>query len=836
MARTKIDYGIDLGTTNSAIALAESGRPRIIKSTMLDKDTTPSCVQVNKRGQIRVGQQAVYGRQKELVGVLQGKIAEEQVSAFIEFKRTMGTDKRYHTVNMERPFSSEELSAEVLKALKSYVTEENIHAAVVTIPALFRQNQVDATLRAAELAGLKCCKLLQEPIAASLAYGIKAEDMEGYWLVFDFGGGTFDAALMKVEEGIMKVPDTAGDNHLGGKDLDLAVVDRILVPWIEEKYSVSALLSDPVRSQHLRAALKAVAEEIKIALSSRQSESYLSDEPICEDDDGNEIELDIEVTLKDYESAVSPIFQRAITIAKDLVLRNKLGNDIKAVLLVGGPTFSQTLRAMLREEFGDIIETSIDPMTAVADGAAIFAATQSIPDDLQERDATKIQFTLKYPETTVETEEHLGIKVARDKTDGPVPEVLIVEVVRSDNGWSSAKTRIEHADIIDIVLVAGRPNSFEIRVTDERGNTLPCEPAAFTIIQGLQAAKATLPRTVCIESVQSGTGFAKLAALEGLTKNVSLPAEGRGIFKTQKPIRPGNALDVLRIPIFEGVHGERAAYNELAAQVEITGDDISEYLPEGSDVELTVRIDESRAISLSAFFPFIDETVDKKAKNSRGSELKEYDALALQEELIKAQHACALMRHADTSEIEVGLLTLIDQLETRSDTDTKVRVKDYLNELLRKLDQLEEAAAWPEAEADLDAALHELVETNERFGGAEVGLVIDGLKARADVVRSQRDATLAASLSQQLRGHKFDLLRTQIGFWVSYIKYYDEDFDDQERKDRSAARRLIDQAKQIIATSPSRDKIEVIVFNLFELLPDKDTPIISGRDDDLLRT
>ena len=836
MNRTKIDYGIDLGTTNSAIAVAERGVVQVIKSTKTMKDTTPSCVDFNKKGQVRVGDAALHTYHKNMVDVFRGRLSKDEFSTFIEFKRTMGTDKKYGGVQLEQPYSSEALSAEVLKQLQSYIAEENISAAVVTIPALFRQNQVDATQRAAELAGLKCCKLLQEPIAASLAYGVTSEEMEGFWVVFDFGGGTFDTALMKVDEGIMKVVDTAGDNHLGGKDLDSAIVDQLLVPWIRANYNVADVLADPERSQQLRDALKSTAEHFKIALSSQKKEQVYSDDPMGEDDDGEAIELDLEVSLDEFEMAVKPIFARAIQIAKDLITRNGLGvGDIRAMLLVGGPTYSQTLRSMLREEFGQIVDTSIDPMTAVAWGAALFATTQSIPDELLIRDTAKVQLTLKYPETTVETEESCGIRIDRAKSETSVPDVVNVELVRSDGGWSSARTRVEDADIIDIVLVPGRPNTFEVNVTDNAGNSLVCEPESFTVIQGLKVARATLPRSICIESIQTVKGVPKLAKLEGLQKNSSLPARGRGVFKTQKPLRPGNDTDILMIPIIEGEPGERAAYNELVGVVNITGEDIPEFLPEESEVELELRVDTSRLVTLSVFFPSIDETFEWEVKETHHSEQKEYIEAELKQEIMRAQHACHMISHGDAGEITNGLKDLINKLVDRSDYETKLQVRERLNELLKKLDRLEAEAAWPEAEAELDGAMSALIEINERVGGPEMQQVIAGVQNRVEDVRRREDKSLAGTLIQEIRAYEFDLLRSQIGFWIGYVKHFDDDFEAQEWTDPMTARKLIDQAKHIVATSPSREKLEVIVIRLFGLLPGKDMPMGSPDDRSLLR-
>src|SRR3990172_4891770 len=176
MNRTKLDYGIDLGTTNSAIARMEAGEAKIKKSDEDQKDTTPSCVAFNKKQSMFVGQIAFNSVSQEALKVFKkftkGDSDAASSDVFFEFKRTMGTDKRYPSTHKGAEFSSEQLSAEVLKKLKSYVRDEVVETAVITVPSMFRKNQIDATQRAAELAGFKYCELLQEQIAASIAYGI----------------------------------------------------------------------------------------------------------------------------------------------------------------------------------------------------------------------------------------------------------------------------------------------------------------------------------------------------------------------------------------------------------------------------------------------------------------------------------------------------------------------------------------------------------------------------------------------------------------------------------------------------------------------------------------
>ena len=223
--RQKIDYGIDLGTTNSAIAVMQDGDSVIIKSDDDQGDITASCIAFNKKQIMRVGQKAKDAIEYEAKQNFKKRKATVP-SGYQEFNRNMGTNYNYKSTFMDRSYTAEALSAEVLKKLKGFVRDENVNSAVITVPAMFEQSQLDATQRAAELAGFSYCELLQEPIAASIAYGIKTTGQSGYWLVFDFGGGTFDAALMHTEDGIMKVVDSAGNNHLGGKDLD-AAIERI---------------------------------------------------------------------------------------------------------------------------------------------------------------------------------------------------------------------------------------------------------------------------------------------------------------------------------------------------------------------------------------------------------------------------------------------------------------------------------------------------------------------------------------------------------------------------------------------------------------------------------
>ena len=846
MARQKIDYGIDLGTTNSAIARLENGKIKIIKSNDGQMDTTPSIVHINKAKTIFVGLKAfnqIDAEAKKALKEFQNRGIDSGLNTFFEFKRTMGTDKKYLCPNIGKEFLSEELSAEVLKKLKSYVLDETIQSAVITVPAKFRQNQLNATQYAAELAGFAYCELLQEPIAASIAYGLDVQNMKGYWLVFDFGGGTFDAALMKVDDGIMKVIDTEGDNNLGGKNIDYAIVDHLFIPYLRQNFSLKSVLNNDIGKNLLRDALKKYAEEVKIELSLKDSASPYADD-LGIDDEGNELILDFRISLEQYEEIISPIFQRTIDISLKLLERNNMqGSFMETILLVGGPTFSQTLRRMLKEQICPIIEISIDPMTAVAKGAALFAATKDIPINQQKRDTTKVQLTLKYPETTVETEENLGLLINRKLSSITLYGKLFVEIYRNDHAWSTGKIEvINDAEIFLLHLNSSKSNCFSITLFDDKGNVLPCEPSVFTIIQGLKVANATLPYNIGIDLFDPAMGKIGVYTLKGLEKNTSLPAKGKGIFKSQKDIRPGNLNDQLKIEIYESGYkedGSKKILNELINMVIISGEDLPQFLPSNSDVEIALEIDSSRRIKFSAYFPYLDETIELHVPEQRQAEI---NADKLNTEINRAKELLSTLEtdaisvdHSELTKMESELNEIETLLENgKGDYNTKTQVMERLREVLKNIDHINEENEWPTIEDELNWLLERMKNNSQRYGNDKTKKQVEQIELQAKEVTKQMNIKIAKELMEQIRSFNFSLVRDDIGYWINYIKDFDGNFSTYQWLSTSRARILLEEAKQIISTKPSKLKIEEITRELFTLLSEKEKVAISENDDSTL--
>jgi len=836
--RNKIDYGIDLGTTNSAIARMENGVPTIKKSDTL-KDTLPSCIHFNKRQDVLVGDTAFNVMKNDNTKALK-TFEKGKTNTFIEFKRTMGTTHNYECSNMSKDFSSEELSAEILKKLKSFIQDENISSIVITVPAKFLNPQKDATINAAKLAGFKHIELLNEPVAAATAYGLDSKNKDGFWLVFDFGGGTFDAALIKAEEGILTVKDTDGDNWLGGKNLDEAIVDQIIIPNLTENFKIDSILNDSEKKEILRSVLKVYAEDAKNQMSFKEKHNIYadSDDLPFQDDNDNDPVINIWLTPQDMENVVAPIFQKAIDITKELIKRNNLkGSDLGALILVGGPTFSPILRRMLKEQITDKVDTTIDPMTAVAKGAALFASTLSVSSEVLEasRDKTKLQLEIKYEATTVEMDEMVNVKVLKEKTTGTFPTKIYAEVVRFDGAWASGKKLIgEKATIIEVQLVEGRSNSFDIQVYDEEGNKLESQPNQFSILQGIGVGDmTTLPYHIGIGKHFHTESKDLFQPVKGLEKNKKIPATGviNGL-KTRSAIRPGMIKDIIRIPIYQGDHnaeGTNPLLNNLINEIVISGESLPAMLPEGSDVDITIKVDRSEQMQFSAYFPLLNHTeelqVDIKATKPPTEE-------ELTKEISKAKRAAQKVNADDVSE---KLNALEEQLENeKGSADGKMKILDGLRKELLKLDSAEKTAEWPKVEQELKDAFYELEDLLEKIKANsddedlnmnKVEAHIQEYKKTIEQVIKDKNIKEAKHLISEIGSLDFNLRNAVTGnaMDVQFLKHIDSDFNTYHWKDKNKARQLVNQGLQF-ATAGNTSSIRQILIQLIALMPDDEKP------------
>lgn len=821
MNRNKIDYGIDLGTTNSAICRMERGVPVIRKIEVTD-DTMPSCVFFNKKGNIIVGASA-YQAMKSDKRRATRHWNPESSNAFVEFKRTMGTDHVYESSHMGRGFSSEELSAEVLKTLKSFITDEEVRAVVITVPAKFTVNQKTATMNAARLAGFRKVELLQEPIAASLAYGLQADQRDGRWMVFDFGGGTFDAALLRVENGIMQVVDTAGDNYLGGKNLDEALVEEVLLPALKEKFSLQGILNDPARRGVLKEALKTYAEEIKNQLSFKEKVDVLSNlGELGDDETGEEIELDLTVTQEEAFRAMIPVFQKAVDICKELLERNGMnGTALNSLILVGGPTHSPLIRQMLREQLTPKVDTSIDPMTAVAIGAALYASTIDNDADSADMPQETIRLNLGYEATSVEPQEWISVSLDREASGSDCPESVYVELVRGDESWSSGRVPIgAMGNVLECVLREGKANSFAVHVYDAEGRSLPCFPEEISIIQGSKVGAAPLPYNIGISVWDGKREKAVFHACKGLEKNNPLPAVGvsNGLHSTAQ-LRPGVGEDVLTIPVYQAdfnAEGSLAILHEYVADVIISGDEVSEFIPNGSEVDVTLKVDSSEMMAMEIYFPQQDVTVKKVLDTSRRQSLEEAER-RIPEFLKTAQESIKRLEKEGvrTNDLKQALERV--KKEHRDSTEKKA-VLEHVKEVMRNVEARDTETEWDRLVGGINKKLEELHKTQALVGDEESAASLANREREAKAAIASKQVDLAAKSLEDLEELLFHMNFVAIA--MGFILRYNERFGKVAWKDAIRARQLLDQGLALIGGRPSREEISPIVHGLCDLLPE----------------
>tara|TARA_B100000161_G_scaffold52228_1_gene34096 strand:+ start:1015 stop:3534 length:2520 start_codon:yes stop_codon:yes gene_type:complete len=833
----RIKYGIDLGTTNSAIAVIEKGESSIVKNQQ-NKDTTPSCVQFRKQ-RISVGDRA-YNQlnQDKLIALKKGQ--GSQSNTFVEFKRTMGTDTKYFSSDMNKDFLSEDLSAEVLKILKSFPQEVNFKSAVITIPAMFNDNQKAATKKAASLAGFSQVELLQEPIAAAMAYGIDEQVKDGKIIIFDFGGGTFDVCLVNIEDGIMQVKDTAGDNWLGGKNLDQAIVDEILLENIKENYTIDSFLNDETKKSLLKEALKVIAEQIKINLSFSETYDIISnigDYP--EDDNGEEIELDFSVTSEKLKSVLSPVFQKAIDITKELLNRNNLdGNSISDLILVGGPTFSPILRELITNQIRKP-NTKVDPMTVVARGAAVFATQFELDPSIKDEvlDKTKIQLDLAYESQSVEDEEMLVVKFDKSKTQGDIDKKIFISVKRSDGGWESDKAELsESGDIIDLKLRAGKPNVFTIQLSNDSGEVLQCEPNELTILQGVKSGSATLAYSYGLELL-GDNGKANFYSIPGLEKNNTMPASGeKSGLPTQKDIRPGTD-DFINISIYQGedAEGTRASNQTWVSTVQLTGHDIGKLLPKNSEVNLFLEIVRDGVYKLSIDIPYLNDTIDKEFDVSKKQEGEndqwfdqQFDSINLEIKQLEENNFSFDVNRVE--KLKNNVSEIKNQYESRkNDDDVRMQTRDNLRKQFQELDNIENQSAWPAAEESLNEAFYKLEEKVNKSKSSKLIHTKDRYKIQLDKVLVLKDVNKAKELEKEIRSLLFTIVEDEHGIelWVAILYEYNNDFDSHSWIDKPKARSILNSAMNEAASNPKVDRIKNYVHQLFQLLPKAE----KGRDD-----
>ena len=828
MKRNTIDFGIDLGTTNSEIACRDNGDVIVFKN-YLQSEYTPSVVRIDEKGTVMVGRKA-YER-----------LLDDPDNTVGGFKRWMGTQQIKEFVLCNKKLKPEELSAEVLKDLKvtakaKLSQDEEINCAVITVPCNFETVQCEATQRAATLAGIKYAPLLQEPIAASVAYGFLEKMPKGYWVVFDLGGGTFDVAIMSAKEGRLSVADHCGDNYLGGKDFDWKIVENIIHPVLIKEYNLPNL-GRSEEYQMLNAVLKNAAEEAKIELSVRDEASIIvHPREIIKDRDGKVIDIVIPIKRNQFELLIKKYIEKAINLFEQVLKKQELSsNDIDQLILVGGSTQIPYLRNRLNDKFNIPIDHKIDPITVVAQGAAIFAAAQFVPDKLIKRNYSKAFIKLAYSPMTTEIDAAVGGKIFPSKENETLPEGIRVQIISTSGDWDSGLIETkDNAFFTNILLREKKVNTFKLSLFDKFGNKIPIEPDSFTITQGISVAEPPLIRSIGVE-LEDGS-FSK-----HLSKGISLPARSeRIVYHTTKIVNPGEDENVINIHVWEG-ESNIADRNRHLATLKITGSEIKRTFPENSEIEIIVSVDQSRIVTAEAFCPLLDQKFSKILVDKVSPKLEPEhivkDLEAEEDRLKKIKHEVYLVNDKNIEQEfsdgeaneEIDEIRNDIQAAKGGDPDAVEKADRCLKGLKQRLDSIEYLLNWPITLKQYNEIINNCKNIVDKYGNDEDKDQLETLEKEAKKAIDNKDLKRLKTITEEILGIRWAVLFRQPGFWVSVFQEIKNDpgrFTNQRR-----AEELIEEGS-IALQRQDLDSLKSIMLELWSLMPSEEQEKVGDRVSD----
>jgi molecular chaperone DnaK len=730
MSNRTINFGIDLGTTNSAIAKFDQGQVEIFKNPAGHKETLPSVVGYRKE-RILVGDKA-----REFLLV-------DPKNVVATFKRKMGTSESYAIESLGQSKTPVELSALVLKQLKGFIhTGEQLDAAVITIPASFDTVQSNATKQAGQQAGIRQVVLLQEPIAASLAYANKKGKslQAGSWLVYDLGGGTFDVALVRIAaDGELKVVDHEGDNYLGGADFDQLLAEKVLVPRLNAEGHFDNLLAElksrTGRWNALWERLLFFAEKAKVELSHATSSEV---EFTTEDDNGESMDISVEITRTEYEALVQPLVDKTVEMVRKILTRNSLQpTDLQFILMVGGSTLIPCVRKRVEDCVGVTVACDIDPTTAIAIGAAYFAAGKPfevIAIAGKAPSAAKLQVKAVYPKATRETEEMFAAKVSGEW------QGCYYRIRRQDGGFDSGIKEMRERISEDLPLVADSYNIFSFEVLGGNHERVMCEFESIQIAHGkFSVAGQLLPEDICLQIDDNDTGEARLDLLA--QRNTLLPGRSKKTYTVNRTVLKGAAEDVIHLIVKEGSVEDSPESAKTVGYLKVTGQQLIRDLPKGTDIDVKLEISESRDLVFTVYVEACDQ------------EFREVFAPTFREvptQTLAYESRCLLEK------IEGEIETVVDLGNVEAAKDLKL--------MLKRVVELEKEASKLTADDSTDDRYK--LEDEKRRCAAEVGRLTKGKrfdteKREYEGIRDRCEMLVLEHGNDRERKHYDDLLKRE---------------------------------------------------------------------------
>ncbi len=568
--------GIDLGTTNSAICSYDGESVHLYKSPD-QNDVTPSAIFFDKRGNKYLGKRAY------------DSAAKNPDNAATKFKRMMGTSTPIKLTAVDMTMTPEQCSAEIIKLCFGYLPEEIRNSddtgTVITVPAAFNQMQKDATLAAAEMAGLGKVALMQEPVAAVMSV-MKQRKNDGVFLIFDLGGGTLDIAIAESISGRVSLLAHGGVAMCGGTDFDRTILDNVVKPWLIGKFDLPEEFSANSKYKSmLRMGLWAV-EKAKIELSAKEETviSLPESDLGISDESGSEVYIDIPFTRKQLDSLIADKVDEAIQSARDTLDKALMSShDIQRVVFVGGPTHYPPLRERVCFELGIPAgkmpdgSPEVNPMTAVAEGAAVFAESIDWASQSRGRKNSRgtisvgshLALSFNYVTRTPDSKAKIVAKV-----DGEITLGVEFQVDSLDTGSSSGRVALKDGATLDLLLTKPGENTFKVFVFDANGGAINLGEDKIVITRTAASIDAIpASHSISVEALDKIGG--RYVPVYLVREGDQLPKKGKLIFKAEESLKAGSPGSI-KFKLWEGEITDPVKDNRFVGLFEIKGSDFDD--------------------------------------------------------------------------------------------------------------------------------------------------------------------------------------------------------------------------------------------------------------------
>lgn len=818
--------GIDLGTTNSAICSFDGENVKLFKSPD-QLDVTPSAIFIDRRGNKFVGKRAYDAA------------ARSPESAATLFKRLMGTSTPIKLAAIDLTMTPEECSAEILRVLFGYLPDDIRNdpdiGTVITVPAAFNQMQKDATMSAAALAGIGKVALMQEPVAAVMSV-MRQRKGDSLFLVYDLGGGTLDVAIAESISGRVSLLAHGGIAMCGGRDFDRILVDNVVKPWLLKHFDLPEDFSSDKKYAALRHMAAWATEKAKIELSSKEEAVISLDDTELRARDlaGNDIYIDIPINRQRYDELIADKLSESVAAARETMEKAGLSpHDVGRVVFVGGPTQYKPLRDKVAFELGIAPSTDVNPMTAVAEGAAVFAESIDWSSQSRGRKSGRgeisagggLALTFNYTARTPDTKAKVVAKLAGKALPGAE-----FQLDSLDTGWSSGRVALKDGATVEVPLSKPGENVFKFFVFDAAGG--PIKLGTDKIIIARTAAQIDAIPASHSTGVEAREKVGGRFILDYLVKEGEpLPKKATKVFKADETLRAG-APGSIKFKLFDGEIDDPVTDNRFIGMFEIKGSDFSDgVIAKGAELICEYEVLDSGNIVLEVTVPSIG-----------GSFPSSHNFYSRQEGQI--DYTKASKRVAEESDL---MIQRLDDISSNVD-DPKL---DQAREKLEKANAIKNGESDPETAKQ---AMDDVQEAKKLIAQARkthlpqirqielnrtVGYFNDHIRQHARPAEMNSFDNLAKTAQRSidnnsgdfeshlshLRGKNFDILWRQDWYVIDRFKWLSDDahlFPDAT--EHSQLVRLGTQALQ----ANDIDKLRQVVAQLDSIR------IGFGREDDLL--